>query len=97
VQPPIEDGIGTHVYHQYTLLTTKRDQIMEALSKNNIASAVYYPIPLHKQNVFKDMCADINLPVTDKIVSECMSLPVFPELSDDQVKSIVNVIGQCFS
>ncbi|VAW93394.1 Aminotransferase, DegT/DnrJ/EryC1/StrS family [hydrothermal vent metagenome] len=96
VQPPIEDGIGTHVYHQYTVLTDKRDQIMAALSKNDIACAIYYPIPLHKQNVFKDQCANINLPVTDKIVAQCMSLPVFPELSDEQVKSIVAVIGQCF-
>jgi len=96
VQPPIEDGIGTHVYHQYTLLTDKRDQIMEALSNNDIASAVYYPIPLHKQNVFKEICTDVNLPVTDKIVSQCMSLPVFPELTNEQVKSIVSVIGQCF-
>ncbi|MFV2059565.1 MAG: DegT/DnrJ/EryC1/StrS family aminotransferase [Gammaproteobacteria bacterium] len=96
VQPPIEDGIGTHVYHQYTILTGKRDVIMEALSKKDIASAVYYPIPLHQQNVFKDDCANVTLPVTDKIVSQCMSLPVYPELSNEQVKSIVTVIGKCF-
>ncbi len=96
VQPPVEDGIGTHVYHQYTVLTDKRDQIMAALSKNDIACAIYYPIPLHKQNVFKEICANVNLPVTDKIVSQCMSLPVFPELSNEQVKSIVAVIGSCF-
>jgi len=95
VQAPIEDGIGTHVYHQYTILTDKRDQIMETLSNNDIASAVYYPIPLHQQNVFKDKCANIKLPVTEKIVSQCMSLPVFPELTNDQIKSIVSIIGQC--
>jgi len=96
VQPPIEDGIGTHVYHQYTILTEKREQIMAALSKNNIASAIYYPIPLHKQNVFNELCKNTTLPVTDKIVSQCMSLPVYPELSDDQIKSIVTVIKECF-
>jgi len=96
VQPPTEDEIGTHVYHQYTILTDKRDQIMEALSKNDIASAVYYPIPLHQQNVFKENCADLNLPVTEKIVSQCMSLPIYPELSNDQIESIVTVIRQCF-
>ncbi len=96
VQPPVEDGIGTHVYHQYTLLTDKRDKIMDALSKNNIASAVYYPIPLHQQNVFKAVCTDVKLPVTENIVSQCMSLPVFPELSNEQIKSIVAIIGGCF-
>jgi len=96
VQPPIEDGIGTHVYHQYTILTDKRDDIMSALSKHEIASAIYYPIPLHKQNVFKEQYQNINLSVTDKIVSECMSLPVYPELSNEKIHSIVDVIKQCF-
>lgn len=96
VQPPVEDGKGTHIYHQYTILTNKRDQIMDALSKNDIASAVYYPIPLHKQNVFKENCSDIKLPITDNIVSQCMSLPVYPELSNKNIESIVTVIAQIF-
>ncbi|MCW8973151.1 MAG: DegT/DnrJ/EryC1/StrS family aminotransferase [Gammaproteobacteria bacterium] len=90
--PPHEDGIGTHVYHQYTLLSAKRDQIMAALQAQQIACAVYYPIPLHQQEVFAEMCQGVSLPVTEKVASQCMSLPVYPELEDDKVDQILEVI-----
>ncbi|MGB5517695.1 MAG: DegT/DnrJ/EryC1/StrS family aminotransferase, partial [Gammaproteobacteria bacterium] len=51
IQTTYEDGIGLHIYHQYTLLHEDRDRIMQALQEQGIACAVYYPIPLHKQEV----------------------------------------------
>jgi dTDP-4-amino-4,6-dideoxygalactose transaminase len=90
--PPHEDGIGRHVYHQYTLLSEKRDQIMAALQEKQIACAVYYPIPLHQQEVFADACQGLSLPVTEKIASQCMSLPIYPELEDDKVDQVLEVI-----
>ena len=92
VTPPHEDGIGNHVYHQYTVLTDNRDKIMEALSSAGIASAVYYPIPLHRQEVFADSYRDISLPVAEEIAQRCLSLPIFPEMTDAQVKEVVEVI-----
>lgn len=92
VQPPHEDGIGTHVYHQYTALSERRDEIMQALSDKNIACAVYYPIPLHQQKVFAKQCEGLSLPVTEKVASQCFSLPIFPELSTEQIDTIVEVI-----
>jgi len=90
--PPHEDGIGRHVYHQYTLLSEKRDQIMTALQEKQIACAVYYPIPLHQQEVFAETCRGVSLPVTEKVASQCMSLPIYPELQDEQVDHILEVI-----
>ncbi|HID48644.1 MAG TPA: DegT/DnrJ/EryC1/StrS family aminotransferase, partial [Chromatiales bacterium] len=92
VTPPREDGIGTHVYHQYTLLTDQRDAIMQKLGDNEIGSAVYYPIPLHRQAVFADICQDVSLPVTEDVSRRCMSLPIYPELDDNQVHTITEVI-----
>lgn len=92
VKVPFEDGIGTHVYHQYTVLTDKREQIMAKLSENNIANAIYYPIPLHKQKAFADTCADISLPVTEDTVNHCMSLPVFPEMTEEQILQVTDTI-----
>ena len=63
VTPPVEDGHGVHVYHQYTVLTDQRDKIMEALTAAGISSAIYYPIPLHRQDVFAAAYAGISLPV----------------------------------
>ncbi|MFO7603382.1 MAG: DegT/DnrJ/EryC1/StrS family aminotransferase [Gammaproteobacteria bacterium] len=92
VTPPHEDGIGTHVYHQYTALSSKRDAIMQALTEQQIACAVYYPIPLHRQKVFAEQFAGLDLPITDKVASECFSLPIYPELSESQIDTIVEVI-----
>jgi len=89
---PYEDGVGVHVYHQYTLLCDRRDEVMKALQDNQIACAVYYPVPLHQQNAFKDDCAGISLPVTESVAANCFSLPICANLSDDNVKQIVDVI-----
>jgi dTDP-4-amino-4,6-dideoxygalactose transaminase len=92
ITPPHEDGIGRHVYHQYTLLSENRDAIMAALQEQQIACAVYYPIPLHQQEVFADVCQGVSLPVTEKIASQCMSLPIYPELEDEKVDRVLEVI-----
>ena len=89
---PYEDGVGVHVYHQYTLLCDRRDEVMKALQDQQIACAVYYPVPLHQQNVFKDECANVSLPVTESVAARCFSLPICSNLSDDTVKQIVDVI-----
>jgi dTDP-4-amino-4,6-dideoxygalactose transaminase len=92
ITPPHEDGIGHHVYHQYTLLAEDRDVILQALRDNEIGCAVYYPIPLHQQEVFAGTCQGLSLPISEQISQQCMSLPIFPELRDAQVDQIVDVI-----
>ncbi|SJM89650.1 Pleiotropic regulatory protein [Crenothrix polyspora] len=89
---PFEDGLGEHVYHQYTLLSDRRDDIMKALQANEISCAVYYPVPLHQQNVFKVDCADVSLPVTESVAAHCFSLPICPFLDDDTIRNITSVI-----
>jgi len=92
VTPPREDGIGTHVYHQYTLLSDRRDAIQQALADKDIASAIYYPIPLHQQKVFADSCQGLSLPVTEDVAKRCLSLPMYPELTDDTIRTITDTI-----
>lgn len=94
VTPPFEDGKGVHVYHQYTMLVDNRDVIQKALSDAGIASAVYYPIPLHRQEVFKDVCADVSLPISEQIAERVLSLPIYPELTEAQVDRVLEVIGE---
>ncbi|MGZ5043153.1 MAG: DegT/DnrJ/EryC1/StrS family aminotransferase [Methylobacter sp.] len=89
---PFEDGLGVHVYHQYTLLCERRDEVMKALQEKQIACAVYYPVPLHQQNAFKEECAGVSLPVTEHVAANCMSLPICPFLKDESVREIAGVI-----
>jgi dTDP-4-amino-4,6-dideoxygalactose transaminase len=92
VTTPYEDGVGVHVYHQYTILTDQRDTIMQALQNAGIACAIYYPVPLHRQKVFADECVGLNLPVTEAVAAHCLSLPVYPEHQDADIRHIVSVI-----
>ncbi|MGR9115857.1 MAG: DegT/DnrJ/EryC1/StrS family aminotransferase [Gammaproteobacteria bacterium] len=89
---PFEDGLGEHVYHQYTLLCDRRDEVLKALQDNQIACAIYYPVPLHRQNVFKASYSDLQLPVTERIAANCLSLPICSSLEDDTIEQIVGVI-----
>jgi len=92
LQTPYEDGVGEHVYHQYTLLCDRRDEVIQALQDKQIGCAVYYPVPLHQQNVFKEECAGLSLPVTESVAANCFSLPICPSLEDETIKEIVAVI-----
>jgi dTDP-4-amino-4,6-dideoxygalactose transaminase len=89
---PFEDGLGEHVYHQYTLLSNRRDDLLKALQNKQIGCAVYYPVPLHRQNVFKEECAGLSLPVTELVAANCLSLPICPFLEEGAIKEIVAVI-----
>lgn len=92
VRPPVEDGKGIHVYHQYTILTDRRDAIQKALSEAGIASAVYYPIPLHRQEVYREIFSGTSLPVTEEISAQVLSLPMYPELTEAQIDRICDII-----
>lgn len=92
VTTPHEDGIGKHVFHQYTLLTEHRDSIQQVLQTEGIASAIYYPIPLHQQNVFKADYPELTLPVTEDVAQRCLSLPIYPELPDASIDRICDAI-----
>ena len=95
VTTPHEDGLGTHVYHQYTTLVPadQRDQIMAHLQQQGIACAIYYPIPLHQQKAFGNTQQPV-LPVTEDIVTRCMSLPVFPEMTQEQIEQVVAAVKE---
>ncbi|MFO7984034.1 MAG: DegT/DnrJ/EryC1/StrS family aminotransferase [Desulfuromonadales bacterium] len=94
VDPPHEDGKGTHVYHQYTILTEQRDRIHKALGEAGIASAVYYPICLHRQEVYAERFAGVSLPVAERTAERVLSLPMYPELSEEQIDRVcTEVLG----
>lgn len=83
-----------HVYHQYTILTDHRDRLQKALTQAGVASAVYYPIPLHRQEVFLDGGYG-PLPVTEDMATRVLSLPVFPEITEEEICRISEVINDC--
>jgi dTDP-4-amino-4,6-dideoxygalactose transaminase len=94
LRTPCEDGVGLHVYHQYTLLTDDRAAIQQALTAQQIASAVYYPVPLHQQKVFASIATGASFPVTESVAERCLSLPIYPELSNEAIDEVCGIIRQ---
>ncbi|MDK9703453.1 MAG: DegT/DnrJ/EryC1/StrS family aminotransferase [Sulfuritalea sp.] len=97
VETPFADGRGRHVYHQYTILSDRRDAIQKVLTDAGIACAVYYPVPLHRQEMFAATHGGVRLPVTEKVAQRCLSLPISPMLKDEQVRHIGGVIRQALT
>lgn len=92
---PSENGLGLHVYHQYTLMVPEREPIQRALDAAGIAHAIYYPIPLHLQTALRDPeRLPPSLPRAEYAAQHCLSLPVFPTLRDDEVDQICAVIRE---
>jgi dTDP-4-amino-4,6-dideoxygalactose transaminase len=91
---PVETAGSTHVYHQFTLRAKNRQAIARALSEKDIASAIYYPVALHQQEIFVRMYpASTPLPISETCSSEVLSLPMFPEMQPDEVRLIADVIN----
>jgi dTDP-4-amino-4,6-dideoxygalactose transaminase len=83
-----------HVYHQFTILMNRRDHLQEALLRAGVASAVYYPVPLHRQEVFLGgRSRHGDLPVSDDLAARVLSLPMFPEITEEEIRKISDVIN----
>ncbi len=90
ITPLLEPG---HVFHQYTLRVTPdfplpREKLIEHLTLRGIASSVFYPIPIHQQEAYHDYNHQ-RLPITECTSREVISLPVHPDLTDDNIKRII--------
>jgi UDP-N-acetyl-3-dehydro-alpha-D-glucosamine 3-aminotranferase len=85
---PAEHGRGTHVYHQFTIRSERRDAIREALTKEGIASSVFYPIPLHQQPAYEAAARGVSLPVSEAIAKSVLSLPINPLLDEASIDRI---------
>ncbi len=92
VTPKVTDG-NEHVYHQYSILSDRRDALAAHLRDRGIGSAVYYPVPLHLQKCFAHLgYKPGSLPVTEQTAARILSLPVHPMLSDDDVAYVASAI-----
>ena len=90
---PAEHGRGTHVYHQFTIRSSRRDALREALARESIAASVFYPIPLHRQPAYEAANRALSLPVSEKLSAEVLSLPINPLLDAASVDRVCKVLA----
>ena len=93
VSVPGHEGDG-YVAHLYVIRTDRRDSLREHLAAQGIASDIHYPIPDHRQAVFKHEYDGVNLATAEKLAREVVTLPLYPEMSDAQVISVINAVNE---
>jgi dTDP-4-amino-4,6-dideoxygalactose transaminase len=92
---PAEHGRGTHIYHQFTVRLERRDAAKQALADAGVASGIYYPIPLHRQPVYEKEFGKLPLPASESAAREVLSLPIYPQLTDEQLRHIAGTLRAC--
>ncbi|MSU70052.1 MAG: DegT/DnrJ/EryC1/StrS family aminotransferase [Opitutaceae bacterium] len=94
VRLPAQPAYGKSVFHQFTIRHPKRDALREHLAKHGVGTDLIYPVPLHLQKCFASLGYTRSaFPVAEHAAATCVSLPIFPELTDDQVDHVIKLIN----
>jgi dTDP-4-amino-4,6-dideoxygalactose transaminase len=92
VTPP-ERLYNQHIYHMYVILAPRRDELQARLKERGIGTGIHYPVPIHLQKSMSNFGGNRgDLPITEKIVGQILSLPMYPELSVDAVQIVASAV-----
>jgi dTDP-4-amino-4,6-dideoxygalactose transaminase len=95
---PYEASDATHVYHIYAVRTQNRDALLKYLAGEGISCGIHYPVPVHLQTAYSNMGVENNeLRVSERVATELLSLPMYPELRDEQQKRVKDKIQEFLS
>jgi dTDP-4-amino-4,6-dideoxygalactose transaminase len=95
LQLPLEAPGCESVYHLYVIRHPKRDKLREHLQARGIGTALHYPLPLHLQKCFAKLGHKPgDFPVAERAAKSCLSIPIYPELTDSQVEYVAAMIGE---
>ncbi|MCR1950679.1 DegT/DnrJ/EryC1/StrS family aminotransferase [Clostridium sp. DSM 100503] len=90
---PVAKEYNEHVYHMYILQSENREEVLTKLKEAGIATGVYYPVPLHLQKVYKDLgYKEGDMPVSEYLSHRTFAIPVYPELTKEQVEYIISKV-----
>ncbi len=97
LQLPIEAPYAESVYHLYVVRHPRRDDLKKHLEANKVGCALHYPLPLHLQKCYASLGYHAgDFPVAEKAARECLSLPIYPEMTEQQIQRVAEVIEQFF-
>jgi dTDP-4-amino-4,6-dideoxygalactose transaminase len=95
VVTPIEADYARHVYHVYTIRVQGRDGVIRQLEEKGVGYGVHYPIPIHLQEAYAGLGYERGaFPVSEMIASEVLSLPMYPELEEDQIDFVIETVTE---
>jgi dTDP-4-amino-4,6-dideoxygalactose transaminase len=93
---PVVSTLADHVYHQYVVRSHQRDKLKDFLKANSVGTLIHYPVPVHAQPAYKSrsIIGPRGLPHTDQLCQEILSLPMYPQLTDQQAQQVGRLIVQ---
>jgi dTDP-4-amino-4,6-dideoxygalactose transaminase len=93
VTTPVQMEYGKHCYHIYAIRSLFRDELREFLRERGVGALVHYPVPVHLQDAYRDLgLVEGALPVTEQVAAEVLTLPVAPEVTEDQIRQVCDLI-----
>jgi len=96
--PPSEAAYGKHVYHIYAIRVQERDELMRALESQGISCGIHYPVPVHLQPAYQNLgYGSGSFEVSERTSAEFLSLPMFPELTAEQVGYVAHAVKSSIS
>lgn len=91
--PTVMNYSTFHIYNQYTLASPNREEIMAGLAKADIGSAIYYPVPFHKQDCFAPLgYKPTEFPNSNRAADEVFSIPIYPEMTDSEQDEVIDTV-----
>jgi dTDP-4-amino-4,6-dideoxygalactose transaminase len=90
--PGAYDGVE-HSFHLYVIRTRHRDALAEHLRKHGVATALHYPVPVHRQPAYSALCTSHAMPETERAAKEVLSLPLFAAMSTEAIKRVVSTVN----
>lgn len=95
ITTPIEKDYAKHVFHLYVIRSKNRDKLQKHLKDKGITTLIHYPLPAHLQPSYKGLgYKKGDFPISEKYAQEVLSLPLFPELKEEQIKHVCEVINE---
>lgn len=95
IRKPIISNGNTHIYYVYTIVTEQRDELRKYLEDNDIRSGVYFPVPCHEQKVFEKLgYKHGDFPNAEYVAEHSLVLPMFPELLQEEVDKVIDVVNR---